>query len=51
MIRLLGAITGSALALAALLVFVGVPQFKAKPATEYRDKITLPMRTEAPDAQ
>ena len=48
MIRLLGAITGSALALAALLVFVGVPQFKAKPAEQERAVVTLPIRVEEP---
>ena len=45
MIRLLGAITGSALALAALLVFVGVPQFKAEPKDIARAVVTLPLRT------
>ncbi|MDX1508050.1 MAG: hypothetical protein R3358_07205 [Woeseiaceae bacterium] len=51
MIRLLGAITGSALALAALLVFVGVPQFKAKPEQAERAIVTLPVRTEPARAQ
>lgn len=46
MIRLLGAITGSALALAALLVLVGIPQFKAKPKDIARAVVTLPLRTE-----
>ena len=46
MIRLLGAITGSALALAALLVLVGVPQFKAEPKAPERPVVTLPLRTE-----
>ncbi len=45
MIRLLGAITGSALALAALLVLVGVPQFKAEPNDIERTVVTLPLRT------
>lgn len=45
MIRLLGAITGSALALAALLVLVGVPQFKAEPNDIERAVVTLPLRT------
>ena len=45
MIRLLGAITGSALALAALLVLVGVPQFKAEPKDIERAVVTLPLRT------
>ena len=47
MIRLLGAITGSALALAALLVLVGVPQFKAEPKNIERAVVTLPLRAEA----
>ena len=47
MIRLLGAITGSALALAALLVLVGVPQFKAEPKNIDRAVVTLPLRAEA----
>ena len=46
MIRLLGAITGSALALAALLVLIGVPQFKAEPKDIERAVVTLPMRAE-----
>ena len=46
MIRLLGAITGSALALAALLVLVGVPQFKAEPNDVVRSVVTLPLRVE-----
>ena len=44
MIRLLGAITGSALALAALLVLVGVPRFKAEPKEIERAVVTLPLR-------
>ena len=44
MIRLLGAITGSALALAALLVLVGIPQFKAEPSAAERAVVTLPRR-------
>jgi len=46
MIRLLGAITGSALALAALLVLVGVPQFKAEPNDVTQSVVTLPLRVE-----
>ena len=46
MIRLLGAITGSALALAALLVLVGVPQFKAEPNDIVHSVVTLPLRVE-----
>ena len=47
MIRLLGAITGSALALAALLVLVGVPQFKVEPKEIERAVLTLPFRAES----
>lgn len=50
MIRLLGAITGSALALAGLLVFVGIPQFKAEPVNERAAVTTLPLPTAAVDA-
>ncbi len=46
MIRLLGAITGSALALAALLVLVGVPQFKAEPNDVAHSVVRLPLRVE-----
>lgn len=49
MIRLLGAITGSALALATLLVLVGIPQFKAAPSDVERDIVTLPLKTETVD--
>lgn len=49
MIRLLGAITGSALALAALLVLVGVPQFKAEPTELEQVVVTLPLRAEPVD--
>ena len=48
MIRLLGAITGSALAIATLLVLIGVPQFKtATSPTEVveREVMTLPLPT------
>ena len=41
MIRLLGAITGSALALATLLVVIGIPQFRAEPSSIDRDVVTL----------
>jgi hypothetical protein len=49
MIRLLGAITGSALALAALLVLVGVPQFKARQSELEQVVVTLPLRAEPVD--
>ncbi len=45
MIRLLGAISGSALALATLLVLIGIPQFKAAPSTIDRAVVTLPQPT------
>ncbi len=51
MIRLLGAITGSALALAALLLFVGVPQFKAEPKDIMHAVVTLPLRAEPVDVE
>ncbi len=50
MIRLLGAITGSALALAALLVLIGVPQFKAEPNNIERAVVTLPLRAASEEA-
>lgn len=46
MIRLIGAITGAALALAALLVLVGIPQFKAQAVDTERDVVSLPVRSE-----
>lgn len=49
MIRLLGAITGAALALASLLVLVGIPQFKADPVEVAHDVVTLPMPVAAVD--
>lgn len=49
MIRLLGAITGSALALAALLVLIGVPQFKVATPDVERNVVTLPLRAEPVD--
>lgn len=49
MIRLLGIITGSALALAALLVFVGVPQFRTEAVGERPAVVTLPVPTAAVD--
>ena len=49
MIRLLGAITGSALALAALLVLIGIPQFRAEPKAFERAVVTLPYPARAVD--
>ena len=44
MIRFLGAIIGSALAIAALLLLVGVPQFRAESGDISQDVVTLPQR-------
>lgn len=44
MIQILGAITGSALAIAALLLLVGVPQFKAESGDVSHNVVTLPLR-------
>lgn len=49
MIRLLGAITGSALALATLLVVIGIPQFKTEPAASETAIVTLPRPTSPVD--
>ncbi len=50
MIRLLGAITGSALALAALLLLVGVPQFRTDTPDIERAIVRLPVATTAVEA-
>jgi len=48
MMRLLGVLVGSALAIAALVVFVGIPEFTTEPAiVENSAVITLPMRSPA----
>ena len=44
MIQFLGAIAGSALAIAALLLLVGVPQFKAESSDISHDVVRLPLR-------
>ncbi len=44
MMRLLGVLVGSALAVAALVVFVGIPEFTTESTIAERDVITLPMR-------
>ena len=44
MIQILGAITGSALAIAALLLLIGVPQFKAESGDVSHNVVTLPLR-------
>lgn len=45
MIRLLGAITGAALAVALLLLVVGIPQFRAPDAGTRQEIVTLPLPT------
>ncbi len=45
MIRILGAITGSALALATLLVVIGIPQFKTESTASEHAIVTLPLPT------
>ena len=48
MMRLLGVLVGSALAVAALVVFVGIPEFTTESSIAEPTVITLPMRSEAP---
>lgn len=45
MIRILGAITGSAVAIATLLVVIGIPQFKTEHTASERAIVTLPLPT------
>ncbi len=45
MMRLLGVLVGSALAVAALVVFIGVPEFTNENSVAGNTVITLPMRT------
>jgi len=47
--RLLGVLVGSALAVAALVVFVGIPEFTTESSVSESTVITLPMRSDAPD--
>ena len=49
MMRLLGVLAGSALAVAALVVFVGIPEFTTESSVVEDTVITLPMRAESPD--
>ncbi len=49
MMRLLGVLVGSALAVAALVVFVGIPEFTTESSVAEPTVITLPMRSDAPD--
>ena len=44
--RLLGVLVGSALAVAALVVFIGVPEFTTDDSVVDNSVITLPMRGE-----
>ena len=44
MMRLLGVLVGSALAVAALVVFVGIPEFTTESSVAESTVITLPMR-------
>jgi len=46
MMRLLGVLVGSALAVAALVVFIGVPEFTTEDSVAANTVITLPMRSE-----
>ncbi len=48
--RLLGVFVGSAFAVAALVVFVGIPEFTTESSVAEPSVITLPMRAEAPAA-
>ena len=48
MMRFLGVLVGSAFAVAALVVFVGIPEFTAESNVTEPTVITLPMRTAAP---
>ena len=49
MMRFLGVLVGSALAVAALVVFVGIPEFTTESSVPEPTLITLPMRADAPD--
>lgn len=48
MMRFLGVLVGSALAVAALVVFVGIPEFTTESSVPEPTVITLPMRAGAP---
>jgi hypothetical protein len=50
MMRFLGVLVGSALAVAALVVFVGIPEFTTESSVAETAVITLPMRSETPAA-
>ena len=51
MMRFLGVIVGSAIAVAALVVFVGIPEFTAESNVAEPTVITLPMRTATPQPE
>ena len=51
MMRFLGVLVGSALAVAALVVFVGIPEFTTESSVPEPTVITLPMRAGTPAAQ
>ena len=48
MMRFLGVLVGSALAVAALVVFVGIPEFTTESSVAEETVITLPMRPSLP---
>ena len=48
MMRFLGVLVGSAIAVAALVVFVGIPEFTTESSVPEPTVITLPMRADAP---
>ena len=48
MMRLLGVLVGSALAVAALVVFVGIPEFTTESSVAESTVITLPIRSDTP---
>lgn len=49
--RFLGVIVGSAIAVAALVVFVGIPEFTTESSVAEPTVITLPIRAETPVAE
>ena len=51
MMRFLGVIVGSAIAVAALVVFVGIPEFTTESSVAESTVITLPMRVETPSPE
>ena len=48
MMRFLGVLVGSTLAVAALVVFIGIPEFTTESSVAEPTVITLPMRSETP---